>query len=81
MRRLAVSTAVMFRETGMRQVNPVQRSNTTKISSFLLSLGKGPAKSIAIEEKGSLGTGRGVTILSGRVVGCLFIWQRCHLRT
>ena len=54
-------------------VNPVKRSNTTKISSFLLSLGKGSAKSIAIEEKGSLGTGRGVMIPSGRVVGCLFI--------
>ena len=59
----------------MRQVNPVKRSNTTKISSFLLSLGKGTAKSIAMEEKGSLRTG-GETIPSGRVVGCLFIWQR-----
>ena len=57
----------------MREVNLVKRSNTTKISSFLLSLGKSPAKSIAIEENGSLGTGRGVTIPSGRVVGCLFI--------
>ena len=57
----------------MRKVNPVERSNTTKISSFLLSLGKGPAKSIAIEEKGALRTGSGVTIPSGRVVGYLFI--------
>jgi len=54
----------------------VKRSNTTRISSFLLSRGKGPAKSIAMEENGSLGTGRGVTTASGRVVGCLFIWQR-----
>ena len=54
-------------------MNPVKRSNTSKISSFLLLLGKGPVKSIAIEEKGSLGTGRGVTIPSGRVVGCGFI--------
>ena len=57
-------------------MNLVNRSNTTRISSFLLLLGKGPAKSIAIEENGSLGTGSGVTIPSGRVVGCLFIWQR-----
>ena len=57
-------------------MKPVKRSITTKISSFLLSLGKGPAKSIAIEENGPLGTARGVTIPSGRVVGCLFIWQR-----
>jgi len=57
-------------------VNPVKRSNTTRISSFLLSLGKGPAKSIAMEENRSLGTGRGVTTPSGRVVGGLFIWQR-----
>ena len=51
----------------------MKRFNTTKISSCLLSLGKGPAKSIAIEEKGSLWTGSGVTIPSVRVVGCLFI--------
>jgi len=76
MGRLAVSTAMMFWETGMRYVNPVKRSNTTRISSFLLSLGKGPAKSIAIEEEGSLGTGRGDTTPSWRVVGCLFIRQR-----
>ena len=50
-------------------MNPVQRSNTTKISSFLLSLGKGPAKSIAIQEKGSQETGGGVMIPFGRVVG------------
>ena len=54
-------------------MNPGKRSNTTKISSLLLSLGKGPAKPIAIEEKSSVGTGRGITIPSGRVVGCLFI--------
>ena len=35
-------------------MNPVKRSNTTEISSFLLSLEQGPAKPIAIEEKGSL---------------------------
>ena len=51
-------------ETGMRDMNPVKRSITTKMRYFLLSLGRGPAKSIAIEEKGSLGTWRGVTILS-----------------
>ena len=55
---------------------PVKRSNTTKICSFLLSLGKESARSIAIEEKGSLGTGGGITTLSGTAVGCLFIWQR-----
>ena len=54
-------------------MNRVKRSNTTKMSSFLLSLGNGPAKSIAIEENGSLRTGRGVMIPSERVVGCLFI--------
>ena len=48
----------------------MKRSNPPKISSLLLSLGKGPAKSVAIEEKGSLGTGRGVIIPSVRVVGC-----------
>jgi len=57
-------------------VNPVKGSNTTRISSVLLALGKGPVKSIAIEEKRSLGTGRGVTTPSERVVGCLFIRQR-----
>ena len=57
-------------------MNPVKRSNTAKITSFVLSLGKGPAKSIAIQEMGALGTGSWVTILSGRVVGCLLIWQR-----
>ena len=61
-------------------MKPEKRSNRTKISSFLLSLGKGPEKAIAIEEKGSLGTERGVTIPSGRVVGGLFIWQRWHRR-
>jgi len=76
MRRLAVSTAVMFWETGMRSVNPVKRSDRTRMSFFLLSLGKGSAKSVAIEENGSLGTGRGVTTLLGWVVGCLLIWQR-----
>ena len=54
----------------------MKQSNTTKISSFLLLLGKSLAKSIAIEEKGSLETGRGVTIQSGRVVCCLFNWYR-----
>jgi len=39
MRRLAVLTAVMFWETGMRYVNPLKRSNTTRISFFLLLLG------------------------------------------
>ena len=57
-------------------MNPVKQSNTTKISSFLLSLGRAAAKSIGIEEKGSLGTERGVATLSGWVVGCLFIWER-----
>ena len=51
----------------------MKQSNTTRISSFLLSLGKGSAKSIAIEEKGSRGTGSGVTIPSGIVVGGIFI--------
>ena len=58
----------------------MKRSSRTKISSFLLSLEKDPAKSIVIEEKGSLETGRGETIPSGTVVGCLFIWQGWHRR-
>jgi len=78
MSRSAVSTAVMFCGNVIRYANPVKRSKTTKISSFLLLLRKAPAKSIAMEEKGSLETVTGVTSTSGRVVGYVLIWQRRH---
>ena len=53
----------------------VKRSNINIINSFWLSLGKGPARSIAIEQNSSLGTGRGFTTPSGSVVGLLLIWK------
>ena len=61
-------------------MKPVKRFHRTKISFFLLSLGKGPAKFIAIDKKGSLRTERGVMIPSWRVVGCLFTWPRWNRR-
>jgi hypothetical protein len=61
----------MVLETGKRYVNPLNLSRTTMIISFFLSLGSGPAKSIAIEEKGVLGIGSGMISPAGTVVGCL----------